>query len=94
MERNYDEVIADMLIELAEIRKRMEKSDKRIELTIRRMVAAESRMEIFDKKLEQSIKDQREQSRTQRKINEQFLTMLSQQGTVLGRIIQKNNLKT
>lgn len=77
MERNYDEVISDMLIQLAAIEaalekqnKRMESFDKRMELSIRRMVKAESRleqheksMEVFNNKLEQSIKDQREFSR-------------------------------
>jgi hypothetical protein len=52
MERNYDEVIADMLIELAEIRKRMEKSDKRMDLTIRRMVKGEGRLEASERRSE------------------------------------------
>ena len=83
MERNYDEVIADMLIELTEIRKRMEKSDKRMDLTIRRMVKAEARlesgerrMELFDKKLERSIEDQIQFSRMQSKMNQYFLKQI------------------
>lgn len=70
------------------------KSDNRIGLTIPGIMAAESCKEAFDRKLQQSIKDQTEQSGAQRRINEKFLTMLSEQGTVLGKIIQKNNLKT
>ena len=69
MERNYDEVIADMLIQLVRIEQslekqntRMEAFDKRMNLTIKRMVKAESRLEasenrmkIFDQKLERSL---------------------------------------
>lgn len=87
MERNYDEVISDMLIQLAGIEaslqkqnSRMEAFDKRMDITIRRMVKAETRleqqekrMEQFDKKLEQSIKSLRDFSQTQNKINQYFL---------------------
>jgi hypothetical protein len=52
MEKNYDEVISDMLIQLAEIEsrwealdKRLAKFDKRFEFTIKRMVKAEQRLE-------------------------------------------------
>ena len=90
MERNYDEVISDMLIQLAAIEaalekqnKRMESFDKRMELSIRRMVKAESRlerheksMEVFNNKLEQSIKDQREFSRMQNQMNRYFLNAI------------------
>lgn len=97
MERNYDEVIADMLIQLANIESalekqndRMESFDKRMTLTIKRMVKAESRlehqekrMEAFDKrvellnkKLEQSIKDQREFSQMQSQLNKYFLNAI------------------
>ncbi len=67
MERNYDEIISDMLIELHQLHRkgieqdeRNAKFDKRLNFTVKRMVKAENRMELFDKKLEQSIKDQRE----------------------------------
>ncbi len=87
MERNYDEVISDMLIQLTQLEEslkkqndRMKAFDKRMDLTIKRMVKAESRleqqekrMEVFDKKLEQSIKDQREFSRMQSQLNKYFL---------------------
>lgn len=90
MERNYDEVISDMLIQLAAIETalekqndRMESFDKRMELTIRRMVKAESRldqheksMEAFNRKLEQSIKDQREFSQMQSQMNRYFLSKI------------------
>lgn len=91
MERNYDEVIADMLIQLDQIETRrieqdarMKKFDQRMDLTIKRMVkaetrleASEKRMELFNKKLEQSIRDQQEFSRMQSKLNEHFLKILS-----------------
>jgi hypothetical protein len=59
MERNYDEVISDMLIQLTNIEiafekqnDRMELFDKRMELTIRRMVKVESRLEQHEKSME------------------------------------------
>ncbi len=87
MERNYDEVISEMLIQLAQIEQslvkentRMEAFDKRMEMTIKRMVKAESRlegsenrMELFDQKLKRSLEDQREFSAMQSKMNEYFL---------------------
>jgi hypothetical protein len=87
MERNYDEVISDMLIQLANIEAalqrqndRMESFDTRMNLTIKRMVKVEARLEqhekwveLFDKKLEQSIKDQREFSKMQSDVNRYFL---------------------
>jgi hypothetical protein len=73
MERNYDEVIADMLIQLDAIERRMQKADKRMDYVIKRLVKAETRMELFDKKLEQSIRDQREFSAMQSRLNQYFL---------------------
>jgi hypothetical protein len=56
MERNCDEVIADMLIQLADIEQRrikhdvrLAKFDRRVELTIKRMVSAETRLERLEK---------------------------------------------
>jgi hypothetical protein len=87
MERNYDEVISDMLMQLDHIERRMAKADKRMDLTIKRMVKAElrlekgeHRMEIFDKKLEQSLKDQLEFSKTQSKMNKYFLDIIKKNG--------------
>ncbi len=90
MERNYDEVISDMLIQLANIETalqkqndRMESFDKRMTLTIKRMVKAEARLEqhekrgeLFDKKLEQSIKDQQAFSKMQAQVNRYFLNAI------------------
>jgi hypothetical protein len=66
MERDYDEVISDMLIQLAQIEQslvnqntrmeafdaRTEAFDKRMDLTIRRMVKAESRLEASERRME------------------------------------------
>ena len=79
MERNYDEVISDMLIQLAQ----MEKADKRMDLTIRRLVKAEARLEadekrmmLVDEKLERSIDDQKQFSIMQSKMNQFFLDQI------------------
>ncbi len=83
MERNYDEVISDMLIQLDQIERRMQKADKRMEafdkrmnMSIKRLVKGETRMEMFDKKLEQSFKDQREINQMQSKVNQYFLDFI------------------
>jgi len=100
MERNYDEVISEMLIELDQIRKsreeadrRMEKFDKRLELAIMRLVKSEDRMEDFDKKLKLSIKDQKAQSQVQAKANTYFLKQLTQHAKLMDGIVKKNGLK-
>ena len=112
MERNYDEIISEMLIQLAQIEQsrekentRMEAFDRRMELTIKRMVKAEERLEksdermpLFDQKLErsieqiglcnrklersleqlgQSVKDQREFSAMQSKMNNYFIDYIN-----------------
>ena len=76
MERNYDEVISDMLIQLDGIERRMTKADKRLDLSIRRLVKADSRLELVDKKLDQSIKNQKEFSKMQSQVNEYFLRFI------------------
>jgi hypothetical protein len=93
MERNFDGVISEMLIELDQIHRRGEKSDKRVDLTIKRLVNAEKRMEDFDKKLVQSIKDQKAQSQLQAKANAYFLKQLTQQAKLMVSLIKKNGLK-
>lgn len=96
-ERNYDEVVAEMIIQLGEIESnrrkadiRMEKFDRRMDLTIRRLVKAESRLEkidarfdaaeqrmtVFDHKLELSIKKLDESLDTQRQFNKYFLNYI------------------
>ena len=87
MERNYDEVIADMLIQLASMEVRLQtendrlaKENRRIDLLTKRMVRAESTLELFDRKmdarfaafdqkLEQSIQAQKEFFSMQSELN-------------------------
>lgn len=59
MEKNFDEVIADMLIQLDSIERRMSEADERnrafdtkMQLTIKRMVKAESRLEAQERRME------------------------------------------
>lgn len=100
MKRNSDKVVSKMLAKLGQLRlqgekmdKRLDKVNKRLDLTIKRMVKAEDRMEDFDKKLEQSIKDQRVHAQMQAKINASFLKQVTQQAKLLDNIIKKNGLK-
>ncbi len=86
MERNYDEVIAEMLIEMDQLHRkgiaqdeRNAKFDKRLDLTVKRMVKAEKRpddadkrmepfdkrMELVDDKLERSIRELKAFSKAQ-----------------------------
>ncbi len=87
MEKNFDEIIADMLIQLANIEirreaedRRMEAFDKRLELTMRRMVRVESRLEahdkkidLLDRKLDKSIESLKEFAHMQSELNKYFL---------------------
>jgi len=52
MERNYDEVIAEMLIHLDRLESNMKKFGKRLDLTIQRMVKAEARLEKQEGRME------------------------------------------
>lgn len=61
MERNYDEVISEMLIEPDHLMRRgleqdglNAKFDKRMDLTIKRMVMAEKRLDKIDQRLDKS----------------------------------------
>lgn len=58
MERNYDEIIADMLIKLDQNESRWEtlmeksrRSEARLDLTIKRMVKVEERLEKHDRRM-------------------------------------------
>ena len=55
MERNYDEVISEMLIELHELQEQGRKFNQRLDLTIRRMVKTEAAW----RKLSKGLKDPR-----------------------------------
>ena len=45
MERDYDVILADILISIDQIESKMEKADKRMDLTIKRLVKIENRLE-------------------------------------------------
>jgi hypothetical protein len=79
MDRNYDEVLAEMLMQLDRIEQRMDRAEKRMEM-------AEKRMILFDKKLEQSI-------RGQAMINSQQIRTAANTAKLLDKIIKKNKLK-
>lgn len=86
MERNYDEVIADMLIQLAAIEAafekqnaRMERFDKRMELTIRRMVKAESRLEKHENLLERLEKNQERREKNLESFNRKLVQSIKDQ---------------
>ena len=73
MDRNYDEVISDILIQLDAIEKRMAKADKRMDLTIRRIVMIEKRIDMVTKKQDHSIVAFQEFIGMQSKLNKYFL---------------------
>ncbi len=60
MNGNYDEVLAEIFIQLDLMERRMQKADRRMDLTIKHLVRIENRMELFDKKIDLSLKDPRE----------------------------------
>jgi formiminotetrahydrofolate cyclodeaminase len=87
MERNFDEVIADMLIQLANIEarreaedrrmeafdERMRAFDKRLELTIKRMVKIETRLDQGKKRMELFDERLKQSIESQNEINKYFL---------------------
>jgi hypothetical protein len=87
MDQNYDELIAEMLIELHELQLRNEeqreiniKFNRRMDLTIKRMVMAEKRLEQLDKKIDQSMKEFKEFARIQNEINKLLLKEIRKNG--------------
>jgi len=90
MERNFDEIIADMLIQLANIESRREKEDarmeafdertrafdKRLELTIKRMVKAETRLDRSEKRMELFDERLKKAIEAQNEINKYFLEFI------------------
>ena len=73
MERNYDELISDILIQLDVIERRMEKVDTRLNLTIKRVVRIESQIESMSKKQDQSFIALQKFTAMQSKLNKYFL---------------------
>lgn len=70
MERNYDEIIADMLIKLDQNEARWEvlleksmRSEARLDLTIKRLVKVENRLERSDRRMEEHDRRMEERDR-------------------------------
>lgn len=70
---NYDEILSDILIQLDTIERRMTKSDKRMDLTVKRIVMLENKMEMLMKKQDSSILALQEFIAMQSKLNAYFL---------------------
>jgi hypothetical protein len=81
MERDYDVILADILISIDQIESKIEKSDKRMDLTIRRLVKIESRLEkaeIDNKSLRDHIEGfTKEQSDVNLEINKKLSDIVS-----------------
>lgn len=73
MERNYDELISDILIQLDAIERRMTKSNKRMDLTIKRIVMLDNRVDMLTRKQDHSIIAFQEFIAMQSKLNKYFL---------------------
>jgi hypothetical protein len=73
MDRNYDEIISDILIQLDTIERRMTKSNTRMDLTIKRIVMLENRIDMLTKKQDHSIIALQEFIAMQSKLNRYFL---------------------
>ena len=73
MERNYDELISDILIQLDVIERRMEKVDTRLNLTIKRIVRIESQIESMSKKQDQPFIAFQKFTAMQSNLNKYFL---------------------
>ena len=79
MDREYDEVISDILIQLAAIEinndvehERLNSLTKRIDLTVKRMVKVESRMEELERQFNLMIQTQKRFIEEQNRINKEF----------------------
>ena len=57
MDRDYDLIIADILINIGQIESTMERNDRRMDLTIKRLVKIENRLE----KVEMNMNEVRNQ---------------------------------
>jgi hypothetical protein len=89
MERNYDEVISNMLIQLDQIDRRMKKAEERMEKFDVKLEKSNKRMDLTIKRMVMAEKKLVDQS----KINENFLKRLEQSEKLLIRTLIKNNLK-
>ncbi len=76
MDKNYDEVLSDILIQLDAIERRMAKSDTRMNLTVKRIVMIENKIEMILKKQDHSIMALQEFIAMQSKLNKYFLNYM------------------
>ncbi|MBN8577052.1 MAG: hypothetical protein J0L66_08915 [Cytophagales bacterium] len=89
MEKDYDEIISDILIQLAsfELRskrehERVESLTKRMDLTVKRMVKIESRMEELLKQLNSSINTQSKFEDEQTRLNKEFVDFINRNQSI------------
>jgi hypothetical protein len=73
MDKNYDEVLSDILIQLDAIERRMAPSDTRLDLTVKRLVMIENKVEMILKKQDHSMMAINEFIAMQSKLNRHFL---------------------
>ena len=73
MERNYDEVIAEILIHLDQLEDQLEKVESRMDLTVKRISKVESRLEFLSKKQDISTMAFQDFISMQSKLNKYFL---------------------
>ena len=72
-ERNYDELISDILIHLATLDEQLRKADARMDLTVKRIVKLENQVEFLSKKQDTSTIAFQEFISMQSKLNKYFL---------------------
>lgn len=71
-ERNYDELISDILIHLSTLDEQLRKADTRIDLSVKRIVKLENRVEFLAKKQDTAIMAFQEFISMQSKLNKYF----------------------
>jgi hypothetical protein len=72
MERNYDEVIADILIDVANLQDRVARLETRTDLFIKRIVKLENRVEFLTKRLDTFMNSYHESTAFQANLNDTF----------------------
>ena len=72
-ERNYDELISDILIHLATLDEQLRKADTRMDLSVKRIVKLENCVEFLAKKQDSALIAFQEFIAMQSKLNKYFL---------------------
>ena len=72
-ERNYDELISDILIHLSTLDEQLRKADTRMDLSVKRIVKLENRVDFLTKKQDTAIIAFQEFISMQSKLNKYFL---------------------